>query len=338
MSNKKIKLICFIFLCALTIQGKNNLSIQEIQCRQRYNKEHASLSVPVFSWKITSDNKDVLQTAYEIKVAKNQQDLESGKNLIWSSDKVLSDQSTFVEYKGPALEIKQDYYWQVRVWDNKGKQSAWSNVDKWSAGLRASDWSAKWIETKTPEGDEQTILFGKAFTLNGAIKQVKLYITSHGIYRTRINNESIDDGFGPGWTTYPKRTQYQIYDITHLLKKGDNHIDVLVGDGWYKGSLLHTKDFFGDRLSLLAQIEIEYTNGQREIIATDESWKTNVNNPVLKSGLYSGEIYDARKVQTNQTVTKYNDEELWTNARFSPSQEHNQLVYSISPLLKKKEL
>ena len=109
-----------------------------------------------------------------------------------------------------------------------------------------------------------------------------------------------DELFTPGWTAYLHRLQYQTYDVTGLLRRGANCVGVILGDGWYRGRLVwqDRRNLYGEKVALLAQIEVEYQNGRREIISTDRTWKA-LTGPILKSDIYDGELYDVRRARLN---------------------------------------
>ncbi|HWJ27501.1 MAG TPA: hypothetical protein VNS32_13230, partial [Flavisolibacter sp.] len=140
---------------------------------------------PRFGWQLTSDKRNVLQTAYEIRVSDNESGLKSGKEIVWNSGKIASDSSVNVSYKGSRLQSGKRYYWQVRVWDNMNKASGWSKSSFFQmALLDPSDWKAKWIE---PGYKEDSILrpspmFRKKFTSRKNIRSAIIYITAHGLY------------------------------------------------------------------------------------------------------------------------------------------------------------
>jgi hypothetical protein len=99
---------------------------------------------PRFSWQITSDKRNALQTAYELRVTAD----PNADQVIWNSGRVASDSSIHVSYKGPSLQSRQKYYWQVKAWDKDGKASAWSPVGSFQmALLKNEDWKASWIST-----------------------------------------------------------------------------------------------------------------------------------------------------------------------------------------------
>src|SRR5690606_25378235 len=99
----------------------------------------------------------------------------------------------------------------------------------------------------------------------------------------------------PGWTSYDHRLQYQTYDVTALLREGENVLGAMLGDGWFRGYLGNKgfRNVYGDRLALLAQLQITYADGRVELVGSDEAWRASTG-PILMSDLYLGETYDAR--------------------------------------------
>jgi alpha-L-rhamnosidase len=267
---------------------------------------------PRFSWQLNSDTRNVLQTAYEIHVGTAASALSSGKELIWNSGKIDSDSSIFVSFKGSPLQSGKRYYWQVRVWDNKGKASDWSTPAFFQmALLNPSDWKAKWIEVGYQEDTvlRPSPMFRKLFTSSKKIQSATAYITAHGLYEAQINGKRVGDAYlTPGWTSYNKRLQYQVYDVTNLLKQGSNVIGVTLGSGWYRGNLAWggLKNIYGKDLALLLQLEITYTDGTTESIISDESWKSSTG-AIRSSEIYHGETIDARKEKEGWATTGYND-------------------------------
>lgn len=260
---------------------------------------------PRFSWQLLSDQRNVLQTAYEIKVS-------SGKKNAWSSGKILSGESVQVAYKGNQLQSGTKYNWQVRVWDNKRKVSAWSKPAIFQmALLNKEDWKAKWIEVGFTEDsvNRPAQYFRKQFLTNKKIQSASAFITAHGIYEAEINGKRVGDHYlTPGWTSYNKRLQYQVYDVTNLLNNGKNAIGVAVGNGWYRGFLAweNNKDVYGKKLGLLLQLQIIYKDGTTETISSDNSWKSSAGG-ILYSEIYHGETYDARAEKNGWSTPGYND-------------------------------
>lgn len=257
---------------------------------------------PRLSWKIRSEQKNVLQTAYRIQVAESVQGLEDGSDPLWDSGKVESAQSIHVEYAGKELQSRQRAWWRVKVWTDKGESDWTSGNDFWEMGLLSSkDWKAEWIASPAEDDLSKACpvpMFRKEFGVNKEIASARLYATSLGIYELRINGERVGDAlFTPGWTSYSKRLQYQTYDVTDLLSEGGNAIGATVGDGWFRGHLAGWADpnrnHYGNELALLLQLEIQYADGTSESVATDATWKT-ATGPIRAADFYMGETYDAR--------------------------------------------
>jgi alpha-L-rhamnosidase len=268
--------------------------------------------IPRFSWQINAgDKRDVMQTAYEIKVFSYTQ-VKRGKHEVWHSGKVMSDQSAYVPYKGATLVSGQKYYWQVRVWDNSGKASDWSQLASWQMGLLSpADWKAKWI---TPGFAEDSVnrpspLFRKGFSLTKKVASATAYITAHGLYEAQINGHRVGDAYlTPGWTSYNKRLQYQAYDVTSLLQQGNNAVGATLGNGWYRGYIGYDPKpgLYGKDISLLFQLEVTYTDGTKETIISDDSWKSSIG-PVRFAEIYYGATIDDRMQQKDWSTASFDD-------------------------------
>src|SRR4051812_22770163 len=249
---------------------------------------------PRFSWQITSNERNTVQAAYQIEVSQ-------GVRRLWDSGRIAGDSSAFVTYLGPALESRTRYTWRVRMWDGKGRPSAWSQPGSWEMGLlRRADWTAAWVGTAATPNDSlpgPVPLLRRVFRASGAVASARIYATSFGLYELHLNGQRVGDQFfTPGWTSYHHRLQYQTYDVTNLLRAGDNAIGVLLGDGWYRGQLGFNgrRNVYGKRVGLLLQLEIRYRDGRTERVVSDSQWKT-ATGPILASDIYGGETYDARQ-------------------------------------------
>ena len=124
-------------------------TVKLVGLRTEYKENPLSIDArkPRLSWQLQSSGRGVGQSAYQIRVAKTAADLQAGKNLVWDSGRVNSDESIHRVYEGAALQSGQRYYWQVRVWDVNGKESDWSQTASFEMGLLdAAEWKASWIE------------------------------------------------------------------------------------------------------------------------------------------------------------------------------------------------
>jgi alpha-L-rhamnosidase len=209
----------------------------------------------------------------------------------------------------------QKVYWQVRAWDNKNQVSQWSEPASWEMGiLEPEAWKASWITIKSESAEKKSEpcqYFRKDFNTNKKIKSARVYVTSLGLYQLFLNGKKVgNDLFTPGWTSYNKRLQYQVYDITGQLKEGTNAVGMILGDGWYRGRLTWSGDkrnLYGDKLAALLQMQVTYTDGSKELlISTDNSWKA-ATGPILFSDIYDGETYDSRLELTGWTLPGFDD-------------------------------
>lgn len=301
-----------------SLPGFSKSTLTALKCDYHINPIGMDVAQPRLSWQIVTTENNFVQQAYEIRVAESLEKLSQGSKLVWSSGKVTSSESVNVVYSGPAAKSMQRFWWQVRIWDPKGKATAWSEPAFWEMGLlNASDWKASWIRME--QEPDNTIsrpvqFFRKEFSVAKKIKSARVYVTALGLYELRLNGKKVGaDLFTPGWTSYKNRIQYQTYDITNLLG-AKNVLCAEVGDGWYRGNVgfKGQRSYYGDKSALLAQLEITYTDGSTESIATDATWKTTTG-PILESDIYNGENYDARLELTGWDQVGYADKK-WKGA------------------------
>ncbi|OFX62108.1 MAG: alpha-L-rhamnosidase [Bacteroidetes bacterium GWB2_41_8] len=309
------RLLVFLFIISgYSAFAATKTEVKELVCEYQVNPMGIDVQKPRLSWQIISAEENLLQTAYEIKVT----DQSAKGKQIWTSGKVSSDQSVNVVYDGPALKSMQRVYWQVRIWDNKGKVTAWSAPAYWEMGiLEPETWKAEWItipSESTVKGSKPSQYFRKEFSSGKKIKSARVYVTSLGLYQLFLNGKKVStDLFTPGWTSYKNRIQYQTYDVTSMIQP-KNAIGAILGDGWYRGNIgWESQDgYYGNKLALLAQLQINYTDGTSEMVVSDQNWKVTNNGPILFSDIYNGETYDARNELTG-----------WTNIGFDDSQWGN---------------
>jgi len=334
-----VSLLCMLY-AAQSVTGQN-LELDDLRCEYKTNPIGLDIMQPRLSWKIKSNDRAVLQTAYQIQVAATENDLQRGRRLLWDSGKMTTDQSNHVQYEGDPLKARQRVYWHVKIWDNKNRESEWSTPAYWELGLlEPTDWTANWIQSMIRESIEESEpvqLLRHTFTADRNIEKARLYVTSQGLYEAMINGEKIgDEELTPGWTSYNKRLQYQTYDVTDQVQEGENAIGVMLGDGWYRGWLAwqNRRNVYGDKLALLFQLEIEYANGDTETIVSDGNWKSSTG-PILKSDIYNGEHYDARLEKEGWATTDYDDSE-WLGVRQIEA-DKNRLIAPAGPPVKRIE-
>jgi alpha-L-rhamnosidase len=287
--------------------------VVDLRTEYRENPLGIDIAKPRLSWRLESDARGMVQSAYEIRVTRDAVAAGRKGEPVWTSGRVKSDESTQRVYEGPRLQSGEACSWQVRVWDGAGHESAWSAPARWEMGLvEPTDWKAGWIESGLPEDVSKSgpsPMLRREFKLAGPVQRARAYVTSHGLYEMYLNGKRVGDQlFTPGWTSYNKRLQYQTYDVTPLLKAGANAVGVQLGNGWYRGDLAWEgrRNIYGDRLALLLQIQVTYKDGRQEIVASDGQWKASTG-PLLMSEIYHGETYDARLEKAGWTSSGFDD-------------------------------
>ena len=307
------------------------VKLQNLLTENLRNPVGIDVQQPRFSWQLVSDQRNVSQTAYEIIVS-------GEKGAAWKSGKIQSDRSVHVPYAGTALLPGKKYTWEVRVWDNNGKPSPWSEPAFFqTAFFNAADWKAKWIEAGFIEDsiNRPAQYFRKQFSINKKISSAIAYITAHGLYEAQINGKRVGEYYlTPGWTSYNKRLQYQVYDVTNLLANGNNAIGVMVGTGWYRGYLAWAgnKDIYGKKAGVLVQLDINYTDGTTATVISDGSWKSSTGS-IRYAEIYHGETIDAREEKAGWSTANYNDA-AWSGVKVENYSNDNLLATYNEPIKK----
>jgi len=273
---------------------------------------------PRFTWEIENAGKGFLQEYCEVSVATTPELLEKGVADVWKSGKVKThDNLLSLEGKG-LLKPHTAYFWKVRVWEKSGKMTESSIAFFEMAKLDPSDWSGQWISDNFNQEFRKSPMFRKEFTLTNKIRQARAYICGLGYYILYINGKRVGDHWlDPGYTHFDKRVLYTTYDVTELVRKGENTVAAVLGNGWYNIQSLavwgfHNANWRG-RPRLLCEIRVVNEDGSVELIATNDSWKTNTG-PYLFNNLYSGDVYDARLEKPGWNDIGYDDGN-WTDAR-----------------------
>lgn len=292
------------------------IDMKDLRVEMKENPVGIGVVQPRFMWKISSATPDLIQDSYQIQVAASPDDLKNGKDLLWDSGEVESDESVLIPYAGKPLESQKQYYWRVKSNTNQGT-SGWSDTNSWSmAFLNPSDWKATWIGEKalsnpgeTNEGKTRLAAryLRKEFTADKPVQRAVLYISGLGSSETYLNGKRVsEDIFAPGPSLYPNRVYYNVYDVTDLISKDKNTIGVALGNGRYFGMRNPGMLTFG-LPSLLAQLEIEYADGSRSTVVSDTSWKVTSKGPIIANNEFDGEEYDARLELNGWNKNEFDD-------------------------------
>ncbi len=331
---KRFFIIQLIILVGFSVQlFGQSLSVHDLTVNFKRNPMGTTQN-PRFSWKLKSDLRNTVQESYSISVSTNPE--FTHENLVWETGKVNSSQSVLIPYTGKELKSGEKYFWRVEVWDNHGNKSGWSKELAWwqTGRLDKSEWKAKWIQgvDVVDSINGPALYFRKKFESRGKIVSATLYATSHGMYDPFMNGQRIGDSyFAPGWTSYSKRLQYQVYDVTELIKAGENVIGASVASGWFRTRISNHRELWGKKLSLYMQLEVKYENGKTEYICTDDSWKVTDKGPIRFSELYDGEFYDATMENTGWLSPAY-DEAHWKKVETLNISVQNLISTEIEPV------
>lgn len=273
--------------------------------RVEYASEPLGLDVvrPRFSWIVASPERGARQTAYEITVANSAEELRAGASAIWTSGEVPSDATFGIEHAGPALESGRRYFWRVRVRDELGRISPWSDPAWWQMGLlESADWQAKWIGSTIT----QSPLLRTEFEITKPVVRATAYAFGLGWYQLRFNGRKVGDQvLTPVNSNYERGLFYDTYDVTDLVRAGRNAVGVWLGLGYGEG---YSKYGYRWTQPLIARVQIELllADGSKQMVITDEHWKT-AESPITADHIYHGETYDARREKLGWDEPGFND-------------------------------
>lgn len=299
--------------------GQGTSTIHTLRCEMLADPVGIDVPQPRLSWMLSGTTRGLSQTAYQVIVASSAARLAANDGDLWNSGKVMSGQSVLIPYNGTELQSRQTSFWKVKVWTNNSNEGTWSTPAQWAMGLSTNDWQARWIGLDRffpwDSAEHQFArlsarYFRKDFTTTRTVKRAMVYIAGLGLYTLHINGQRIGDQvLAPAPTDYTESVLYNTFDVTAFIKQGANAIGTVLGNGRfytmrqnYKPQKIHT---FGYPKMLL-QLELEYTDGQREIIASNGSWRVTADGPIRTNNEYDGEEYDATKDLGNWAAPGFN--------------------------------
>ena len=230
-----IWLVCIIIILTQACRSGADIKPGKLTCENLKDPQVVDVLNPRLSWinEPGSDTRGISQTAYEIRVSSNRKDLIADKADLWNSGKINSDASINIKYNGAALKSRQDCWWQVRVWDNKGQRSGWSDPGYWGMGiLNKQEWKASWIgapwqgedplpKSPYPKGKNQSVtpfkspaeklpsnapMLRKEFSIGKKIETARAFVSGLGYFELYLNGEKVGaDVLVPNLTLYSKR-------------------------------------------------------------------------------------------------------------------------------------
>ena len=328
------------------IRRRMGITPAELRCEYLVDPLGIDSARPRFSWVLHSYRRGQMQSAYQILVASTEENLKRNMGDLWDSGKVASDRSVNIPYEGRVLVSGQRCWWKVRCWNATSdngldalrpfhdpgileelrveRPSAYSRPATFEMGLlNPKDWQGRWI------GADKAIsspLLRAAFALEKEVKRASVYVSGLGYYELYVNGGKIGTHvLDPGTTYYNNdqpidlcsRVLYVTYDVTDRLRTGSNAIGVMLGHGWYSAegdippSPTH-REPYGDRPRLILQMEIEFADGGRMRLVTDDTWRTSAG-PIVYNDYNNGEVYDARLEKPGWDTPGYDDSD-WARA------------------------
>jgi alpha-L-rhamnosidase len=326
-----MKRILFCILCCLffvslfaNVKKQNDIEVINLRTEEMASPMSINTSTPRLGWQIISTKNNVMQISYHLLVASSLGLLNRNEGNLWDSGVVHSDVSQWVTYAGRPIYSNTRCYWKVKITTTQG-ESTWSETASWNVGLLGETfWEGNWIGMDAPAPwDHETTwsrlsarYLRKEFKISKSIKQATLYIAGLGLYELFLNGNRVGSQvLAPAPTDYRKTVIYNVFDVTFLLKE-KNALGITLGNGRFYTMRQNYKPYkitnFGYpkmRLNLI----VEYIDGTKETISSDDSWKLNADGPIRSNNEYDGEIYDARKEFVGWALPGFNDSQ-WSKA------------------------
>jgi alpha-L-rhamnosidase len=251
-----------------------------LQCEHLDNPLGIDSAAPRLSWQNDSSERNWKQAAYEILVSS----MPGRKADVWDSGKQNSSDSIDIPYGGTTLQSGNRYYWTVRVWDSRGKESTAAAPAWWEMGLLApSDWKAKWIAWKDQlEEDRASIRWISASPIDpapplprppssyrfafqtSAPRNVAVFIASTSGFELRVNDKLVNSR--RDWNTFDRQ------DITGDIINGRNTLEITVpAQGAARGPVPPPQ-------KIAALVKIVDADGKVERHATGNEWEVKLGD------------------------------------------------------------
>ncbi|HET7534866.1 MAG TPA: alpha-L-rhamnosidase N-terminal domain-containing protein, partial [Candidatus Didemnitutus sp.] len=217
------------------------LGVDGLRCEGVNEPGQIETAAPRFSWRLVAQERDIRQVAYQFHAAEID---GNGHELgtVFETARIATEESQWVTPPGFQAKPRSAYAWRVRVWDNHGAASDWSAPQTFGTGLIGTPWPADWVGDGRSLERFQTAparYFRGGFKLDHRPVRARLYVSAMGLVEPWLNGSQVTrDLFLPGWPDYRRRLFYAAYDITALLRDGENTLGLILGDGWYSGTMI----------------------------------------------------------------------------------------------------
>ncbi|WP_335935501.1 alpha-L-rhamnosidase [Streptomyces sp. PTD5-9] len=323
------------------------LRLLGLRCEHRTTPLGIDEPSPRLSWRSASGLRGDDPVAYRVRVAEHPADLDGEGRARWDTGRVTDGRAIAVVYAGPPLREHTRYHWRVSVWTAGAERPV--DAASWfeTAFVGAAAWRASWIARgpcpvgvmdAPTEGDfaledhglAPCPLLRRAFTASAGTR-ARLHVTARGLYEVRLNGVRVGDAeLAPGWTDYHRRVQYQTYDVTALLRDGENVLAATLADGWWSGFVgfepRRAGAHYGAFPEFLAELRLTGPAGRSDTVVTDGSWRTGTG-AVRHADLLKGECHDLRYAAEGWELPGF-DDSGWAPALVTGS-DHGLLVASV---------
>ena len=324
-TNKNVIVLNCVLAILVAFSCNSNFSVvtlRDLRCEYRVNPLGIDNVHPRLSWKIL-DNKHTRgqkQTAFQIIVASTASQLNEDTGDLWDSGKKESNQSVNITYQGISLTSGQQCFWKVRVWNTAGEASNWSETSKFTMGLLSpGDWKGEWI-LKEDQLKTDHNWYRKNFELDETPRSAFVYLASFGYHELYVNGQKVgNEVMNPVSSFMKTRIPYLTYDISDLLKKGDNVIAIWHAAGWARWN--RVTEYMNPPFVFKAQAEIN-TKSRKIVLATDTTWKCKKSNSAYYGDWdildFGGEIIDDRLREDDWNTANYDDSEWLKASIYNP--------------------
>lgn len=300
--------------------------IENMKCEYLDTPMVVDVQNPVFTWTYTDiADPSFREAGHEILIARTEEDLAAGRHV-------------------GTLTSFEDYCWQVRVWNEDSTMVYLSPVARFSTGaMSMDDWTASWISDGCGKDEYRAPMMRKSFEVDREVETARLYFSAAAYAKTCINGRQLANALlEPGYTAYDCRNLYTAYDVTDKIKKGENVLSAVLGNGFYNaiqpvGTWGFENARWRDRASFFCELHIRYEDGSLEKICSDGSWKVSDGGPYLSNNIYTGDIYDARKEIPGWDLPGF-DDSSWTGATLKDAPSDTLTAQLMPPIGVEREI
>ena len=273
------------------------MKIRNLRTNHLTNPMGYAMEKPLFTW-TAEDSTGLKQRAARVQVSLS----ERFDECLFDSG--LTEGISSLGYE-PELTLspRTRYFWRVEVVADDGDRAV-SEPAWFETGKCGEPWAAQWIQS--PYDKDVHSILGTTVTLPAAPVRARIYAVGLGTYELTVNGEKVgDEILAPFYNDYKLWLQYQTYDVTDMLRAGENRLDAWLGNGWYKGRfgfVPEMANLYGDRQKALVELRVELADGSELVVGSDAGWDAR-RSPILESSIYDGEVYDAR-LESEQPTDK----------------------------------